>query len=164
MSGSSTTWTSWPTPQPLPQPERPTITASPAAVAHGTAFSVQTPSPAAIAEVVLMSPGAVTHGFNQNQRYVGCAITGTTADHGRCDGAAERDHRPARPLFLFLVLLAFPERRSCIGILPRWTVTGPLDPRLEVVGDQADYMSGLDGKSTAQDTQSLWDALLLGCP
>ena len=26
-----------------------------------------------------MRPGAVTHGFNQNQRYVGCAITGATA-------------------------------------------------------------------------------------
>src|SRR5258708_37609211 len=59
---------------------RPTITGAPAAVAHGAAFSVQTPTPGAIAEVVLMSPGAVTHGFNQNQRYISCTITGTTAN------------------------------------------------------------------------------------
>jgi hypothetical protein len=40
---------------------------------------VDTPTPGAIVEVVLMSPGAVTHAFNQNQRYVGCVITGATA-------------------------------------------------------------------------------------
>jgi hypothetical protein len=58
---------------------RPTITGSPATIAHGVAFSVDTPTPGAIAEVVLMRPGAVTHAFNQNQRYVGCAISGSTA-------------------------------------------------------------------------------------
>lgn len=58
---------------------RPVINSSPATVAHGAAFSVATDTPAAIAEVVLMRPGAVTHGFNQNQRYVGCTITGRTA-------------------------------------------------------------------------------------
>ncbi len=58
---------------------RPAITASPTTIAHGAAFSVDTPTPGAIAEVVLLRAGAVTHGFNQNQRYVGCTITGTTA-------------------------------------------------------------------------------------
>ena len=41
-------------------------------------FQVQTPQPSAIAEVVLMRPGAVTHGFNQNQRSVGCVISAAT--------------------------------------------------------------------------------------
>ena len=58
---------------------RPTITSSPPAITYGSAFSVNTPTPGAIAEVILLSPGAVTHAFNQNQRYVGCTITGTTA-------------------------------------------------------------------------------------
>jgi hypothetical protein len=58
---------------------RPAITASPPTLAYGAAFAVTTPNPAAIREVVLMRAGAVTHGFNHNQRYVGCAITGTTA-------------------------------------------------------------------------------------
>lgn len=40
---------------------------------------MQTAVPGAIAEVVLVRPGAVTDGFNQNQCYVGCAITGRTA-------------------------------------------------------------------------------------
>ena len=58
---------------------RPAITNAPPTVAHGAAFAVQTATPAAISEVVLMRAGAVTHGFNHNQRSVGCAITGTTA-------------------------------------------------------------------------------------
>jgi hypothetical protein len=39
---------------------RPTITGAPATIAYGAGFSVQTPTPAAIAEVVLLRPGAVT--------------------------------------------------------------------------------------------------------
>jgi plastocyanin len=54
---------------------RPTIAGAPASVAHGANFVVGTPDAASIAEVVLLRPGAVTHGFNQTQRYVGCSFT-----------------------------------------------------------------------------------------
>ena len=54
---------------------RPTIANAPAAVGYGAAFPVNTPDAPSIAEVVLMRPGAVTHGFNQTQRYVGCEFT-----------------------------------------------------------------------------------------
>ena len=57
---------------------RPGLTGAPATVAHGAAFDVDTPAPGAIAEVVLMRPGAVTHAFNHSQRYIGCTITGTS--------------------------------------------------------------------------------------
>jgi plastocyanin len=53
---------------------RPTIANAPASVGFGAAFTVDTPDAPSIAEVVLMRPGAVTHGFNQTQRYVGCAF------------------------------------------------------------------------------------------
>lgn len=82
---------------------RPTITGSPAAVAHGAAFSVDTPTPSAIAEVVLMSPGAVTHAFNQNQRYVGCVITGTTAT--TLDATAPPNGNIAPPGYYLLFLV-----------------------------------------------------------
>ncbi len=82
---------------------RPAITGSPATVSHGAAFSVQTPTPAAIAEVVLLRPGAVTHGFNHNQRYVGCAITGTTAT--TVDAVAPPDGTIAPPGRYLLFLL-----------------------------------------------------------
>ena len=45
---------------------------SPAAISYGQGSSASAGS-RRIAEVVLMRPGAVTHGFNQNQRWVGCA-------------------------------------------------------------------------------------------
>lgn len=82
---------------------RPTITVSPATVAHGAAFSIQTPTPGLISEVVLMAAGAVTHAFNQNQRYVGCVITGTTAT--TVDAAAPPDGNIAPPGYYLLFLV-----------------------------------------------------------
>jgi hypothetical protein len=64
---------------------------------------VNTPTPAAIAEVVLMSAGAVTHAFNQNQRYVGCAITGTTATAVRATAPPNGTVAPPGYYLLFLV-------------------------------------------------------------
>ncbi len=55
---------------------RPTIAGvAPPTVGYGANFTVNTPDAPSIAEVVLMRPGAVTHGFNQTQRYIGCAFT-----------------------------------------------------------------------------------------
>lgn len=82
---------------------RPAITGSPATVAHGAAFSVATPTPGAIAEVVLLSPGAVTHAFNHNQRYVGCAITGTTATAVGATAPPDGNIAPPGYYLLFLV-------------------------------------------------------------
>ena len=82
---------------------RPTITASPASVAHGAAFSVDTATPATIVEVVLMRAGAVTHGFNQNQRYVGCAITGTTATAVNATAPPDGTIAPPGNYLLFVV-------------------------------------------------------------
>ncbi len=82
---------------------RPTITGAPATIAHGASFSVQTPTPGAIDEVVLMRAGAVTHGFNQNQRYVGCAITGTTATEVVATAPPDGNVAPPGHYLLFLV-------------------------------------------------------------
>lgn len=82
---------------------RPAITASPAAIGYGAAFSVQTPVPGAIAEVVLMRAGAVTHGFNQNQRYVGCAMTGHSATEVHVTAPPDGTVAPPGWYLLFLV-------------------------------------------------------------
>jgi FtsP/CotA-like multicopper oxidase with cupredoxin domain len=82
---------------------RPTLSVAPATIAHGAAFSVTTPTPGAIAEVILMSPGAVTHGFNQNQRYVGCTITGTTATTVQATAPADGTLAPRGYYLLFIV-------------------------------------------------------------
>lgn len=82
---------------------RPTISGSPATIAFGAGFAVQTPVPGAIAEVVLMRPGAVTHGFNQNQRYVGCTITGRTATEVQASAPPDGNIAPRGWYLLFLV-------------------------------------------------------------
>jgi Galactose oxidase-like, Early set domain len=82
---------------------RPAITASPATIGHGAAFSVDTATPGSIAEVVLMRAGAVTHGFNQNQRYVGCAITGTTATALNATAPPDGNIAPPGYYLLFVV-------------------------------------------------------------
>jgi hypothetical protein len=62
---------------------RPTLASAPAAIAYGAAFTVHCPTATAISRVVLMRPGAVTHGFNQAQRHIECVISsasGTSLD------------------------------------------------------------------------------------
>src|SRR4029077_7363853 len=49
---------------------RPVIGAVPSSVPYATNFSVTTPDPTQIASAALVRLGAVTHAFDQNQRYV----------------------------------------------------------------------------------------------
>jgi FtsP/CotA-like multicopper oxidase with cupredoxin domain len=58
---------------------RPTITNAPAAIHYGGVFQITTPTPSDITEVVLLRPGAVTHGFNMSQRGIELVITGIGA-------------------------------------------------------------------------------------
>ncbi len=82
---------------------RPTISGSPATIAHAAPFLVDTPTPGAIAEVVLMRAGAVTHAFNHNQRYIGCAITGTTATTVNATAPPDGNIAPPGYYLLFVV-------------------------------------------------------------
>jgi FtsP/CotA-like multicopper oxidase with cupredoxin domain len=82
---------------------RPVVSSAPGTVNYGATFSVGTPAPGTIAEVILMRPGAVTHGFNQAQRYVGCAITGTNA--GNVQATAPLNGQLAPPGYYLLFLL-----------------------------------------------------------
>jgi hypothetical protein len=50
-----------------------------------------------------MRAGAVTHGFNHNQRYVGCAIAGTTASEVHATAPAEGNIAPPGHYLLFIV-------------------------------------------------------------
>jgi hypothetical protein len=49
---------------------RPTITQAPAQIAYGSTFFVGTPDASNIAKAVLIRTGAVTHFFDENERYV----------------------------------------------------------------------------------------------
>jgi len=50
-----------------------------------------------------MRASAVTHGFNQNQRYVSCVITGRTATEVRATAPPDGNIAPPGWYLLFLV-------------------------------------------------------------
>lgn len=56
---------------------RPVINNAPASVSYGGNFTINTPTPPDISEVVLLRAGAVTHGFNMSQRGLELVIAGT---------------------------------------------------------------------------------------
>jgi len=85
---------------------RPLINAAPVAVAYGAQFAVQTPSPASIAEAVLIRPGAVTHGFNMSQRLIECAIVGVTPTEVRLQAPPDGNVAPPGHYLLFILTAA----------------------------------------------------------
>jgi hypothetical protein len=57
---------------------RPTITSAPTEIQYGGSFIVQTPDAASIASVALIRPGAVTHAFDEDQRFQNLSFTSST--------------------------------------------------------------------------------------
>ena len=82
---------------------RPVISNSPVTVAHGATFTLNTPSANSIAEVVLMRPGAVTHGFNMSQLSIGCVISGRGATSLQVKAPSDGSVAPPGPYLLFIV-------------------------------------------------------------
>jgi len=54
---------------------RPTITSAPAAIAYGQGFRILTPDAGAISHVAFIRLGAVTHAFDENQRFQRLSFT-----------------------------------------------------------------------------------------
>ncbi len=82
---------------------RPVITGSPTSVAHGASFTVNTPNATSIAEVVLIRPGAVTHGFNMSQRMIGCVIAGRGPTSLQVQAPPDGNVAPPGHYLLFVV-------------------------------------------------------------
>ena len=57
---------------------RPSITSAPSSATYGSNFFVSTPDGATIGSVALMRPGAATHSFNQDQRFINLSFQQTT--------------------------------------------------------------------------------------
>jgi galactose oxidase-like protein/glyoxal oxidase-like protein/Kelch motif protein len=53
---------------------RPEITSAPTAITYGEPFVIGTPTPGTIASACLIRPGAVTHAYDQDQRFVPLAL------------------------------------------------------------------------------------------
>lgn len=59
---------------------RPQISSAPASVTYGESFVIGKPAADTIASVCLIRPGAVTHGFNQDQRYIPLSFVALAGD------------------------------------------------------------------------------------
>ncbi|MGH3126858.1 MAG: galactose oxidase-like domain-containing protein, partial [Gaiellaceae bacterium] len=81
---------------------RPTITSAPAGASYGSSFDVVTPNAGQIAKVSLIRLGAVTHGFDQNQRFQFLTFTGG-AGRVTVDAPASANLAPPGDYMLSLV-------------------------------------------------------------
>jgi hypothetical protein len=86
----------------LSKGSRPTITAVPSTLSYGSNFTVTTPSAATISSVSLISLGAVTHSFNQNQRFLNLNFQ---ASAGSLTLSAPADSNLAPPGYYMLFLV-----------------------------------------------------------
>lgn len=82
---------------------RPSITSAPASISYGAAFTVDTPDAAGISEVVLLRPGAVTHGYNMSQRGIECVISGTGPGTLTVESPPTPNHQPPGWHLLFIL-------------------------------------------------------------
>ncbi|GIW40899.1 MAG: hypothetical protein KatS3mg076_1476 [Candidatus Binatia bacterium] len=97
---------------------RPEITSAPATISYGTVFSVSTPDPSPIRRVALVRPSAVTHSFNQDQRYVELSFS---VAGGGIEAQAPADGNEAPPGYYLLFLvddLGVPSEGTFVRLIP----------------------------------------------
>jgi hypothetical protein len=82
---------------------RPTISWAPDKIGWATPFHVDTPDAAAVATVVLVRPGSVTHSFNMDQRLVELEVTGRTGGAVALVGPPDANVAPPGHYMLFLL-------------------------------------------------------------
>ena len=82
---------------------RPVISGAPTTINYAGNFTINTPTPLDIGEVVLLRPGAVTHGFNLSQRGIELVITGTGAGAINVATPPSANHMPPGWHLLFIL-------------------------------------------------------------
>jgi hypothetical protein len=113
---------------------RPAITSAPDLVQYGSAFTVQTPNAASIASVALIRPGAVTHGFDQDQRFLNLSFT-AGAGSLTIQAPANANLAPPGYYMLFLVNAAgVPSIASFVHFPTAVGDTTPPSPPANLVG------------------------------
>ena len=82
---------------------RPSLGATPALVHYNDAITINTPDAADIKEVILIRPGAVTHGWNQSQRLIEIEIISATATAVNTKAPGNDNLAPPGYYLLFIV-------------------------------------------------------------
>lgn len=80
---------------------RPVISGLPAAVGYGEQFLIETLDPGLIVRATMVRLGSVTHGFDQNQRFLDLTFERTPAGL-RVTGAVTNDFAPPGDYFIFI--------------------------------------------------------------
>jgi len=104
---------------------RPTVSSPglPATLAPAQRFTVCTPQAATISSVALVKPGAATHGFNQDQRYVPLEFTRVAGANPRLHVTAppSMNHAPPGDYLLFVVdSVGVPSGKNAVPSVGRW--------------------------------------------
>ena len=98
---------------------RPVISGAPASINYGGNFTINTPNPADVSEIVLLRSGAVTHGYNMSQRGLELVISGIGA--GTLD-IEEPPHSNLAPPGWYLLFILNSSRVPSLG---RWVRLTP---------------------------------------
>jgi hypothetical protein len=98
---------------------RPVITAKPESLGWGKTFTICTPEAASILNACLIKPSAVTHSFNQDQRYLPLAITAASNPARLLAVApASGNHAPPGDYLLFVV------NQESVPAIAKWVRIG----------------------------------------
>jgi len=83
---------------------RPLISSAPSLVSYGKTIAVVTPNASGIASACIIRPGAVTHGFDENQRYVPLSyVVDPSGTQLLVDAPADSNLAPPGDYMLFIV-------------------------------------------------------------
>ncbi len=125
---------------------RPVISAIDDVVTYGNSFSLWLSDTTGIAKVSLIKPSAVTHQFNQDQRYLEASITCSVVEGGRrkvtVDGPPSGNHAPPGDYMVFAIKWnGVPSVARWVRVMPEITKTGQLTSQVWEAG-KAYYLSG----------------------
>jgi hypothetical protein len=121
---------------------RPTITTVPATMEYGSTYAVSTPNASTIASVSLVRSGAVTHTFNNDQRYVPLAFTQNGSGGLDIQIPANSNILPPGYYMLFIVdQSGVPSVASFVNVQPVVDTQPPTDPTNLASGVSADSVN-----------------------
>jgi hypothetical protein len=98
---------------------RPVMSSAPPAINYGGNFTIDTPTPAAVSEVVLLRAGAVTHGYNMSQRGIELVISGVGPGTLNVEGPPQANLAPPGWYLLFIL------NSSRVPSVGRWVRVTP---------------------------------------
>jgi hypothetical protein len=139
---------------------RPVVSAAPATLDVGETFVVSTPDTADIVQVTLLRPGAVTHGFDQNQRFIPLNFQ-ASGSQSQVTAPTSLNTAPPGYYMLFLVNTeGVPSVAEFVRIAPQSSAMAPvlsaLTPNSVTAGDP-DFTLTVDGSEIQANSLVRWN-------